>query len=137
MERASERAHGYVLTIVTTVTNLAITSFEQSFLEDKGFSFKPELVSRLHCTLSKGSGTSRSGHPLDEHAFVSKVGCLVGCGPVEERSKIFFSLHTANAEGKVCECGVVVMSCRYMLLVSVCASVSPPFIMHLHQFRLH
>ena len=128
---------GYVLIIVIAVINLAITSFEQSFLEDKGFSFKPELVSRLHCTLSNGSGTSRSGHALDEHVFVSRVGCLVGCGPVEERSKILFSLHTANAEGKVCECGVIVMSCRYMLLVSVCDSVSPSFIMRLHQFRLH
>lgn len=116
---------------------LTIIPFEQSFLEDKGFSFKPELVNRLHCTLSNGSGTARSGHPLDEHLFVSRVGCLVGCGPLEERSKILFSFHTTDAVGKVCECGVIVMSCRYMPPVSVCGSVSPSFIMHLHQFRLH
>ena len=33
-----------------------------------------------------------------------RVGCLIGCGPVVERSKVLFSLHSTNAEGKVCLC---------------------------------
>ena len=94
---------------------LSIASFDQSLLEGKGFSFPPGVISRLHRALSSepsGAGLAKAGQPLSEHIFVPRVGCLVGCGPVVERSKVLFSLHSTNAEGKVClcECDAVVIT---------------------------
>lgn len=92
---------------IASVFALVIHLFFQHFLRDKTFSFPPEVVSGLHRALSNAPGDARStaaGQPLVEQAFVTRVGLLVGCGPLVERSKVLFNLHTTNAEGKVGRC---------------------------------
>ena len=95
---------------IASVVALVFNLFFQHFLRDKAFSFPPELVSKLHHALSSAPGDARSspaGQPLVEQTFVTRVGLLVGCGPMVERSKVLFNLHTTNAQGKVsgCWCG--------------------------------